>query len=103
MFLDRYGLNVDWSTLEAIRRTNSIDVWYLVNINGILRQAAKSLSAVDGHEHRRLTRMFGTEDWRTAWYEFRPEQVSLFAGMDFGEVTRELGSNRRRGGRRRMG
>lgn len=89
MFLDPYGLNVDWSTLEAIRRTNSIDVWYLVNINGILRQAAKSLSAVDGHKHRRLTRMFGTEDWRTAWYELRPEQVSLFAGMDLGEVTRD--------------
>lgn len=89
MFLDPYGLNVDWATLEAIRQTNSIDVWYLVNINGILRQAAKALSAVDGHKERRLTRMFGTQDWRSAWYELRPDQVSLFEGLDLGGPVRD--------------
>lgn len=89
MFLDPYGLNVDWSTLEAIRRTNAIDVWYLVNINGILRQAARALSAVDGHKDRRLTQMFGTEDWRTAWYELRPAQPGLFDGLGLDEPTRD--------------
>lgn len=89
MFLDPYGLNVDWTTLKAIRQTNSIDVWYLVNINGILRQAAKALSAVDGHKERRLTRMFGTEDWRSAWYELRPEQASLFGELDLGGPIRD--------------
>lgn len=89
MFLDPYGLNVDWSTLEAIRRTNSIDVWYLVNINGILRQAAKALSAVDGHKDRRLTRMFGTDDWRSAWYELRPAQASLFGSLGLAEPAQD--------------
>jgi three-Cys-motif partner protein len=80
MFLDPYGLNVDWATLEAIRATGAIDVWYLVNINGILRQAAKARSAVDSHKEARLTRMLGTSSWRTDWYSLRPIQPDIFGG-----------------------
>jgi len=82
MFLDPYGLTVDWTTLETIRRTGAIDVWYLVNINGILRQAARSGVAVDDHKHRRLTRMFGTGAWRTAWYDFRRKEHDLLGEAD---------------------
>ena len=39
MFLDPYGMDVAWSTLEAIRKTEAIDVWYLVSLAGMFRQA----------------------------------------------------------------
>jgi three-Cys-motif partner protein len=32
MFLDPYGMSVDWKTLEVIRETSAIDVWYLVSL-----------------------------------------------------------------------
>lgn len=92
MFLDPYGLNVDWTTLEAIRQTNAIDVWYLVNINAILRQAARSRSAVDINKQKRLTRMFGTDAWRTDWYDLRPAQADMFTGQyseDFDRIADE--------------
>jgi three-Cys-motif partner protein len=34
MFLDPYGMSVDWETLESIRATEAIDVWYLVPSQG---------------------------------------------------------------------
>lgn len=88
MFLDPYGLNVDWTTLETIRATGAIDVWYLVNINGILRQAARSWAAVDSHKQKRLTQMFGTDDWRSAWYDLRPSQFDIFGQLSPEEWAR---------------
>ncbi|MFN4296687.1 MAG: three-Cys-motif partner protein TcmP [Brevundimonas sp.] len=82
MFLDPYGLTVDWSTLESIQRTKAIDVWYLVNINGILRQAARRSSSIDGHKDRRLTRMFGTSDWITEWYDMKSPQGSFLDALE---------------------
>lgn len=88
MFLDPYGLNVDWETLKAIRATGSIDVWYLVNINGILRQAARSREAIDNHKRQRLTRMFGTDEWISAWYDLRPKQMNIFGQLSPDEWSR---------------
>jgi len=34
MFLDPYGMSVDWRTLEAIRKTEAIDVWYWFHFLG---------------------------------------------------------------------
>jgi three-Cys-motif partner protein len=36
MFLDPYGMNVDWSTLQAIANTRAIDVWFLFSLSGLI-------------------------------------------------------------------
>jgi three-Cys-motif partner protein len=69
MFLDPYGLQVDWVTLEAIRKTEAIDVWYLVSLEGLFRQAALDRSRIQPECRVRLTRMLGTPEWETDWYE----------------------------------
>jgi three-Cys-motif partner protein len=68
MFLDPYGLEVDWETIEAIANTRAIDLWYLFSLSGLYRQAALDLDAVDEHKAARLTACLGTDGWEQAFY-----------------------------------
>jgi len=77
MFLDPYGMSVNWSTLEAIQATRAIDVWYLVSLYGLFRQAALDMQALDESKRSALTRMLGTEEWESSWYK-RTDRTDLF-------------------------
>jgi three-Cys-motif partner protein len=68
MFLDPYGLSVDWETLEAIAGTHAIDLWYLVSLEGLFRQATHQPEKLTEDKRNALTRMLGTPDWEAAWY-----------------------------------
>jgi three-Cys-motif partner protein len=68
MFLDPYGMSVDWSTLEAIAKTRAIDVWYLFSLSGLYRQAARRIDDVDPVKRIALTRMLGTDEWERELY-----------------------------------
>ena len=39
MFLDPYGMEVEWKTLQAVAATRAIDVWFLFPLAGLYRQA----------------------------------------------------------------
>ncbi|MEJ1374695.1 MAG: three-Cys-motif partner protein TcmP [Candidatus Sedimenticola sp. (ex Thyasira tokunagai)] len=39
-FLDPYGLQLSWETVEMIANTKAFDVWYLFPLSGVYRQAA---------------------------------------------------------------
>ncbi|RYE48305.1 MAG: three-Cys-motif partner protein TcmP [Hyphomicrobiales bacterium] len=81
LFLDPYGMSVSWETLEAIAATRAIDVWYLFSLEGLFRNAAHDIDDVDEHKAAALTRMCGSDAWRTELYsraEFGP--VDLFTG-----------------------
>jgi three-Cys-motif partner protein len=93
MFLDPYGMNVEWRTLEAIRRTEAIDLWYLVSLSGLYRQATHRGSALDEKKRAALTRMLGTPAWETAWYE-ESRQVDLISMMAPEETRRTASLDR---------
>jgi three-Cys-motif partner protein len=59
VFLDPYGMEVEWSTLEALAATEAIDVWFLFPLAGLFRQATKKLTDIDDHKRAALSRMFG--------------------------------------------
>jgi three-Cys-motif partner protein len=80
MFLDPYGLTVEWRTLECIRRTGAIDVWYLFPLNGLLRQMTHNPADRDGDKDRSLDRLLGTDSWRTELYA--PEPTGDLFGAD---------------------
>lgn len=90
MFLDPYGMNVEWQTLEAIRRTEAIDLWYLVSLSGLYRQATHKGSALDEKKRAALTRMLGTPAWEKAWYE-EDRQQNLLSIIE-PEATRRTAS-----------
>jgi three-Cys-motif partner protein len=81
LFLDPFGMHVEWSTLEAIAKTGAIDVWYLFPYSGLYRQAATSADALDADKEASLTRVLGTDEWRQAFYTPK-RQTDMFGGDD---------------------
>jgi three-Cys-motif partner protein len=72
LFLDPYGMEVDWQTLKAIARTKAIDVWYLFSLSGLYRQATVKLSDVDDSKRTALNRILGSSTWEDDLYPVRP-------------------------------
>ena len=68
VFLDPYGMAVDWSTLELLARTRAVDVWYLFPLEAVNRQLAHDLDRVDQNKQVRLDQIFGTDTWRHELY-----------------------------------
>lgn len=86
MFLDPYGLSVDWATLVAISQTKAIDVWYLVSLSGLFRQATIDPEKIDDHKRAALTRMLGTSEWEEAWY-VEDSRTTLFGDKGLPRTT----------------
>jgi len=74
MFLDPYGMDVEWKTLEAIAESRVIDVWYLFSLSGLYRQAARRADAIDPHKRAAITRMLGTSAWERELYAPSPQE-----------------------------
>lgn len=65
VFLDPFGNQVAWETVEAIAATRAIDLWYLFPAGlGVHRQMSGE-GPREGKE-KSLDRLLGTPDWRTA-------------------------------------
>lgn len=67
VFLDPYGMQVEWSTIEAIADTKAVDLWLLFPLSGVNRVLAKQIAMPPSWKVR-LTKFFGTEDWEQAFY-----------------------------------
>ncbi len=64
LFLDPFGNQVGWSTLEVIAKTKAIDVWYLFPAHlGVNRQIS-SAAEFDAAKAASLDWVFGTDKWR---------------------------------------
>ena len=77
MFLDPFGMQVTWDTIEAIAGTQAIDLWYLfplgIGVNRLLRRDGQ----IDDSIRRRLDLIFGEPDWYDAFYKTGTE-LTLF-------------------------
>lgn len=80
VFLDPYGLSLEWRTLEALAKTQAIDLWYLFPTAGVIQQLANNFRGVDSHKQRALDRIFGSPLWREKFY--RPSQQASLIGTD---------------------
>lgn len=75
VFLDPYGMEVRWTTIECLGHSRKVDVWWLLPISAILRLLPHS--GPDEAHARCLTTLWGTEEWQGYFYETR-EQPTLF-------------------------
>jgi three-Cys-motif partner protein len=87
LFLDPYGMEVEWSTLEKVAATKAIDVWFLFPLSGLYRQATRQLTDIDQHKRAALTRMFGSEAWEEELYP-KTFRNDLFEGVSEGPRQR---------------
>ena len=68
LFLDPYGMQVEWSTITAVAETRSIDMWLLfplgIGVNRLLKRDADIPAAW----RERLTALLGTKSWFDEFY-----------------------------------
>ena len=73
LFLDPFGMQVDWITLQAVAETQAIDVWILFPLGiGVNRLLQRDGNIPDAWRDR-LNRVFGTTDWYDKFY--RPARI----------------------------
>jgi three-Cys-motif partner protein len=77
LFLDPYGMEVEWATLEAAALTKAVDVWFLFSLSGLYRQATRDKKSMDEDKKRAITRMLGTDAWENELYA-KEEKEDLF-------------------------
>lgn len=81
LFLDPYGMQVEWTTIEAIAKTESIDLWLLFPLGiGVNRLLTKS-GDIPESWRRRLNLLLGTEDWYDEFYRVERKRT-LFGEAD---------------------
>ena len=75
LFLDPYATQVNWTTLETVAKTKSIDVWYLFPFSALNRMLPKNgrYETWEGC----IDRLLGDSGWQTEFYKEDP-QMSLF-------------------------
>jgi three-Cys-motif partner protein len=81
VFLDPYGMQVEWNTITAIAQTQGIDLWILFPLGQAVNRVLKRNSPPEGGWADRLTKLFGTSEWREEFYRPR-QQMSLFGDQD---------------------
>lgn len=89
LFLDPYGMQVEWKTIEAIAATKAIDLWLLVPLGmGVNRLLPKSGKVPDSWRHR-MDAFLGRTDWYDEFYKvettptlFGDHQVQVKASME---------------------
>jgi three-Cys-motif partner protein len=78
MFLDPYGMQVEWGSIEAIASTKAIDLWLLfplgIGVNRLLTRSGQIPAAW----RNRLDVLLGTSDWFEAFYGFEAKPQGLF-------------------------
>lgn len=67
MFLDPYGMQVNWSTIQAIGQERHIDLWYLFPM-GAVQRLLKRRGEIPVEWQSALDRFLGDSSWRTEFY-----------------------------------
>jgi three-Cys-motif partner protein len=83
VFLDPYGMQVEWATIQTLASTKGIDLWYLFpGIARLLRRDGK----IDEKWGARLDILLGTDAWRTRFFP-KERGTDLFGDIENVERT----------------
>jgi three-Cys-motif partner protein len=82
LFLDPFGMQVEWKTIEAIAHTQAIDLWLLFPLGVAVNRLLRRDGQIDETLRKKLDTLFGTTDWFDAFYESETIQTL------FGEEAR---------------
>lgn len=77
LFLDPYGMQVEWKTIKAIAETGAIDLWLLVPVGIALQRLLTRTGEMPDGWRERINTFLGDHSWYDEMY--RPtKQASLF-------------------------
>ncbi len=78
VFLDPYGMQVEWTTIEALAETKAIDLWYLFPLGVGVARLLRHDGDIPETWKKRLDMLLGTDAWRTEFFRVTPGQPDLF-------------------------
>ncbi|KFL31922.1 hypothetical protein JP75_05855 [Devosia riboflavina] len=78
IFLDPFGMEVEWSTVEAVAATEALDCWYFFPLSGLYRNAPHDRAKLERGKEEKLDRLLGTTDWRERWYQHSVLPENMF-------------------------
>lgn len=67
VFLDPFGASVEWRTIEAIAKTQAVDLWILFPYAAVNRMLTRGRKPSQSW-CKKLTRVFGTTEWEKEFY-----------------------------------
>lgn len=81
VFLDPYGMQVEWPLIQAIAKTKAIDLWLLFPLGVAVNRLLTKGEPPPEEWAQALTRTFGTDEWKSVFY---PQQkvLTLFGEED---------------------
>lgn len=71
IFLDPYGMQVDWSLVEEIARTKGVDLWLLFPLGAALMRLLQKRQPPPQTWADRVTTVLGTDAWQDEFYKSR--------------------------------
>lgn len=91
VFLDPYGMQVEWKTIEAIGKTRGIDLWILFPLGQAVNRLLTRQKVPQGAWANHLTAFFGTDEWKDSFYS-HSRQLTMFGPKDELEKTADFDS-----------
>jgi three-Cys-motif partner protein len=77
VFLDPYGMDVRWTTIERLATTRKVDLWMLFPASSIIRMLPRQGPPAEAWS-KRLTELFGHDSWKNEFY--REEEITDLFG-----------------------
>jgi three-Cys-motif partner protein len=68
VFLDPYGMAVDWTTVEKLGRTGAVDLWTLLPVGMGINRVLTNAGLPTTDWGMKLSRFFGTSEWVKRFY-----------------------------------
>jgi three-Cys-motif partner protein len=91
LFLDPFGMEVSWDTIEAIAKTKAIDLWILFPLGVAVNRMLTKSGQIRAAWRTQLNSMFGAEDWYEAFYQ-TVKRPGLFGEEEVTEKTGNFAS-----------
>jgi three-Cys-motif partner protein len=77
LFLDPFGMQITWDTIEAIAKTEAIDLWLLFPLGVAVNRILTKNGRISPTWRAKLNAMFGDEGWYDTFYQ-TTKQTGLF-------------------------
>ena len=77
LFLDPFGMQITWDTIEAIAKTQAIDLWLLFPLGVAVNRILTKNGRINPTWRAKLDALFGATDWYDAFYQ-ETKQPALF-------------------------
>lgn len=89
VFLDPYGLQVDWATVQELANTETCDIFINFSVMGVTRLLPRDQNP-RAETIERLSKVMGSTDWITQIYQ-EPEvaQLPLFGNLEEPVISRD--------------